>query len=165
MSATADNRPHFDWELYADSPGVPSLERMRRGPVAVIECIEEIPCDPCETGCPHGAITVGTPITNIPRLDAELCTGCGRCIAICPGQAIFMVDLSLPGNAAAVAVPYEFIPLPEKGQKLTALDRSGEPVCAAEVLGVADPTAYDHTPVVTIKIPAELAAVVRHCRP
>ena len=165
MAARDDARAHYDWELYADSPGVPSLERMRRGPVAVIECIEEIPCNPCETGCPHGAVTVGTPITALPRLDGELCTGCGQCIAVCPGQAIFVVDLSLPDGAATVSLPYEFLPLPEKGQRVTALDRSGQPVGEAEVVRVANPKAYDHTPVVTIRVPAELALVVRHCRP
>jgi Fe-S-cluster-containing hydrogenase component 2 len=154
----------YGWDLYANSPGVPSLERMRHGPVAVVECVEEIPCDPCETGCAQGAITIGRPITRIPRLDGELCTGCGHCIAACPGQAIFVVDMSLPDGKATVSVPYEFLPLPEKGQTVTALGRSGEPVGEAEVVRVDDPRAYDHTPVVTLKVPAEAAMVVRHCR-
>ncbi len=165
MSTRDDKHARYDWDLYADSPGVPSEEQMRRGPVAVIECIEEIPCDPCETGCSQGAITIGTPITNIPRLDAELCSGCGRCVAVCPGQAIFVVDMSLPGDAATVAVPYEFLPLPDVGQTVTALDRSGGALGEAEVVHVANPKAYDHTPVVTIKVIAELAFAVRHCRP
>jgi Fe-S-cluster-containing hydrogenase component 2 len=165
MATDRNGRARFGWDMYADSPGVPTPERMRRGPVAVIECIEEIPCDPCESGCPNGAIAVGTPITEVPRLKADLCTGCGRCVAICPGQAVFIVDMSLPDKAATVAVPYEFLPLPETGQTVTALDRSGEPVGQAEVVAVANPAAYDHTPVVTIRVPAELASVVRHFRP
>ncbi|MFQ5811320.1 MAG: 4Fe-4S binding protein [Armatimonadota bacterium] len=164
MTAGGDMQARYDWDLYADSPGVPSAERMRRGPVAVVECIEEIPCDPCETGCAQGAITIGTPITRIPHLDEELCTGCGHCIAVCPGQAIFVVDMSLPDGKATVSVPYEFLPLPEKGQTVTALDRSGTSVGEAEVVRVADPKAYDHTPVVTLRVPVEAAMVVRHCR-
>ena len=31
------------------SPGYPSLKSLQEGPVAIIECIEEIPCDPCES--------------------------------------------------------------------------------------------------------------------
>ena len=40
-------------------PGIPSEERMKLGPVACIECLQQIPCNPCEEACPRGAITVG----------------------------------------------------------------------------------------------------------
>ena len=52
-----------------ESPGYPSQKDLKRGPVAVIECTEEIPCNPCETVCKRGAIVVGEPITNLPHLD------------------------------------------------------------------------------------------------
>lgn len=65
--------------------GIPSQERMKKGPVAVIECVQEIPCNPCENACPFGAIKIGDPITNLPVLDGEKCTGCGTCVAMCPG--------------------------------------------------------------------------------
>ena len=29
----------------------PSIERINKGAVAVIECYKEIPCNPCETAC------------------------------------------------------------------------------------------------------------------
>ena len=32
--------------------GIPSEERMKKGRVAVIECVQEIPCNPCEGTCP-----------------------------------------------------------------------------------------------------------------
>ena len=35
----------------------PSEERMRKGPVAIAECVEHIPCNPCETSCPFHAIS------------------------------------------------------------------------------------------------------------
>ena len=57
--------------------GVPSEARMRRGRVACIECVQEIPCNPCEGICPVGAITVGEQITNLPHLQEQKCTGCG----------------------------------------------------------------------------------------
>ena len=49
-------------------PGMPSEERIKKGSVACIECAQEIPCNPCEEACPYGAITVGKPITNLPKL-------------------------------------------------------------------------------------------------
>ena len=73
-------------------PGWPGEECLERKKVAVLECVEDIPCNPCEVSCPTGAIVVGAPITNLPRIDGEKCTGCGLCVAVCPGLAIFLVE-------------------------------------------------------------------------
>ena len=37
--------------------GWPSEERFAKGPVAIAECVQEIPCNPCEAACPMHAIT------------------------------------------------------------------------------------------------------------
>lgn len=71
-----------------------------------------------------------------------------------------MNEKTEPGYAE-VTFPYEFLPLPEKGQKGTALGRSGEPVCEAEVVGVKRTKAFDHTAIVTIKVPAGMAMKAR----
>jgi len=141
--------------------GCPSPERMEKGPVAVVECTEEIPCNPCEEACPRGAIVVGSPITNVPVLIEDKCTGCGVCVAQCPGLAIFVLDLTHADGQATVSFPYEYLPLPDKGQQVTAVDRAGEPVCEGTVVKVANPGVYDRTPVVTVAVPREHAARVR----
>lgn len=146
-------------------PGIPSESRIRRGPVAVIECFEEIPCDPCEPACPHGAIRVGSPIINLPVLDVDRCNGCGLCIPACPGQAIFVVDVSLPGEMGTVSIPYEFVPLPRKGDTVLALDRDGRVLGEARVIRVVNPPSFDHTPVVTLEVPAGWVMRARHLRP
>lgn len=69
MSVEYDGYAHID-ELLRP-PGYPSEERFEEGPVAVIECLQEIPCNPCETACKAGAIEVGEPITKIPVLHVE----------------------------------------------------------------------------------------------
>lgn len=139
----------------------PSEERMAAGPVAIAECVQEIPCNPCETACRFHAITVGDPIINLPYVDEETCTGCGTCIAQCSGLAVFVVDKSLGGGKGTVSFPYEYVPVPEKGQIVKAVDRQGNAVCDGEVTKIMNPKSFDRTPVVTLKIPVEYVDEVR----
>jgi Fe-S-cluster-containing hydrogenase component 2 len=145
-------------------PGVPSDERMEAGAVAVIECAQEIPCNPCEELCPYGAIEVGQPITNLPVLNEEQCIGCGLCIAGCPGEAIFVVDKTHSTENATVQLPYEFLPLPAKGQIVDGIGRVGQWVCEALVVRVQNPKKNDRTPVVTIEVRRDCAMEVRDIR-
>ncbi len=140
---------------------LPSAKRLTKGPVAVIECIQEIPCNPCEQACPFKAITVGTPITSLPVLDETKCLGCGVCIPQCPGLAIFVIDCSKPGDTGTLQIPYEYYPLPEIGEAVDAVDRAGVSVIKAVVNKVVT---KDQTPVVTLTIPKECANTVRSFR-
>lgn len=144
--------------------GWPSEERFSRGPVAIAECVQEIPCNPCEAACPFHAIKIGTPITNTPRILEEKCTGCGSCIAACSGLAIFVIDKTYSDEEALVSFPFEYLPLPQKGDKADALSRGGEYVCPGLVVKVMNPKKNDHTPVVTIAVPKEKADEVRTIR-
>ena len=149
-----------DQEL-TGGPGIPSEGRRQKGAVAVIECIEHIPCNPCEASCKAEAIKVGDDITNLPSLDEAKCIGCLSCIPICPGQAIFVVDESLSDGKALVSMPYEFLPLPEKGEKVIALDRAGKPIGEAQVTGVRKTERMDQTAMVTIEVPREWSMKAR----
>jgi len=143
------------------SPGYPSKEDLKKGSVVVIECTEEIPCNPCETVCKKGAIVVGEPITNLPRLDPEKCNGCGLCIPICPGLAIFLVDATYSEDEAAISHPHEYLPLPKEGDEVKAVNRKGETICKGKVIEVRNPKRYDHTPVVTIAVAKKYIHEVR----
>lgn len=142
-------------------PGMPSGERMDKGPVAVMECAQEIPCNPCETSCFRHAVSLHGSLTSLPELDAEKCSGCGLCLVACPGQAVFIVDLSFGPGEATVAFPYEFLPLPVAGATVKATDRGGNPVCPARVIKVDTRTRYDKTAIVTVSVPRENAHLVR----
>jgi len=146
------------------SPGYPSEGRLKKGAVAVIECIQEIPCNPCERACRSGAIVVGQPITNLPRLIEEKCRGCGECIASCPGLAIFLVNRNYSQDEATVSLPYEFLPVPEVGSSVDALDRRGKRVCSGRVIKVANPARNNKTAVVTIAVPKRRSDRVRNIR-
>ena len=151
-------------EELEDSPGVPTAERRRKGAVAVIECMEDIPCNPCESSCNVDAIKVGDDITNLPHLDGDKCVACETCVYICPGQAIFMVDESLADNKATVMMPYEYRPMPKEGDVVTALDRAGQPLGDATVTKVRQTKRMDETATVTIEIPREWSMKARAFR-
>ena len=125
----------------------------RKGALAVVECYEEIPCNPCNTCCPHNAIKLEGGINSLPELDESLCTGCGLCIARCPGQAIFVVDDSFSTTEGLVSIPYEFLPMPKAGQKVHITDRHGQENCEGEIYRVLAPASFDCTAVVTMKVP------------
>jgi Fe-S-cluster-containing hydrogenase component 2 len=144
------------------SPGYPSYKRFIKGPVAVIECPEEIPCDPCSEICPFNAIEVGKPITNLPRLIEDRCTGCGLCITACPGLAIFVVNLNYSTEEASISMPYEFLPVPKVGEQVKVLNREGAHICEGRVIKVDE--GKDHTRVVTIAVPKKFFEVARGIR-
>ncbi len=152
----------LDQETLIKTPGydIEALES-KKGALVMIECAEKIPCNPCETVCPHGAIQVGDNITNLPQVIPEKCTGCGMCVAVCPGLAIFLVDTDYAKGRAAVTFAYEYLPVPDKGSKVKATDREGNVVCNATIEKVVSPKSYDQTKVITISIPAENAHIVR----
>ncbi len=132
---------------------------------AVIECFEEIPCNPCMTSCPQQAITLDGAIYHIPRLIEDRCIGCGICVASCSGQAIFVVDDTYSDEYCSISMPYEFYPLPEKGAAVRAADREGRFVCGGTVKKVVTAPAFDKTAVLTIEVPAKYRDIVRSiCR-
>ncbi len=145
-----------------ESEGVPSLMmiaekfpsclRMKRGRVAVAECYKRIPCNPCETACPTGAIAVGEDINAIPVVDHDKCTGCGLCLVKCPGLAIMLVDASARDGTVEFSVPHEFLPLPQTGDEVDVVDRAGEIVCRGVVTQALCPEAFDKTPVVRFRV-------------
>jgi len=134
---------------------LPPPERLARGPAAVAECPEEIPCNVCESSCPSGAISVDG-LRGMPKIDWDRCTGCGVCVGACPGLAIFVVDLSR--DPALVTIPHEFLPRPEKGREVSLLSRDGRKVGRGRVVRVFE---ANKTLVVTVEVPRELAMEVR----
>ncbi len=148
-------------EEIRESPGWPGDENIEKRRVVVIECVEDIPCNPCENVCPVNAITVGEPITNLPSIDGEKCNGCGICIAICPGLAIFMIEKNYNDRNAAVSIPYELLPLPEEGEVVGAYNRHGVHVCDGVVRKVRQLKKFDRTVIVTIEVGKEFFNSIR----
>ncbi|MDY0074818.1 MAG: 4Fe-4S dicluster domain-containing protein [Acholeplasmataceae bacterium] len=122
-------------------------------PKAILECYEDIPCNPCSTSCPFNAIEIGANINHQPKLHTDLCTGCAMCVPSCPGLAIIIAQIR--GHEAVFKIPYEFLPMPEKGEIWHAIDRSGEIIGDAKIERVQINQTNDHTAVVTAVVPIE----------
>ncbi|MCL5290594.1 MAG: 4Fe-4S binding protein [Bacillota bacterium] len=147
----------------ADLAGVlPPADRLAQGPVAIAECYQNIPCDPCYHSCKQGAIREFIDINERPQVDFEKCNGCGTCMSRCPGLAIFVVDATYSDSEALVKIPYEFLPLPEAGETVTAINRAGQAVGEAKVIRVQNTRVQDRTAIVWLAVPKELMMEVRH---
>ena len=143
---------------------LPSEERMNEKPFAVIECFQNIPCDPCVNNCPFNAITEGNDINNLPKIDHSKCTGCGMCISRCPGLAIFLINKNYSQETSTVSIPYEMLPIPEKGETVDVLDRSGNKISSGKIINVLKDKKRDKTNLVTVEVPKELFNKARNFR-
>lgn len=140
----------------------PAANYEKEGIHPVIECTQNIPCNPCQEACKFGCIMVGSNITKIPAIDvSKKCVGCGLCVATCSGQAIFLVHKDFEPGYSSVAFPYEFLPMLKVGDKGKALSRGGSVVCDAEIIDVKVLPAMDKTAVVTMKVPTEFVDSAR----
>jgi len=139
----------------------PKEARRKKGPYAVIECFQDIPCNPCQTSCPKKAIALAEDINQTPQLDFDKCNGCGICAFTCPGQAIFIIDETFSKRDALVSIPYEFAPLPLVGDTIIALNREGKEVCSGTVHNILNPKIADKTPLIVLSVPKEWAMHVR----
>lgn len=153
--------------LTGEMPGavLPPQEewQAKKNGYVVIECPQRIPCNPCGTVCPTGAVLPFTDINDVPLLDYSKCTGCALCVAKCPGLACFVIDLTYGDEEAVIKLPYELLPVPEKGEKVACLNRRGEQVAEGTVSAVMKPLG-DRTKVISIIIPKKLAGEIRAIR-
>ena len=124
-----------EWEekerVLKSKPG-PVVQREKpveeKGVMPIFHCNQEVPCNPCTSVCPEGAIrTERDEITGLPYIvDAGLCKGCMSCIYICPGLAATLVDYRKDGEYPTVTLPYEvWRDKVEPGQKVPVTDVDG----------------------------------------
>ena len=136
---------------------LPSKKQLEKG-VAIIECVQEIPCNPCVDSCPVNAISMKD-INAPPITDYDTCIGCGKCVGVCPGLAIFLIKIK--ENKALITLQYEFLPIPEVETKVNALNREGYIVGKAIVKKVVK---KGKTMIITIEASADLAMDIRNIK-
>jgi Fe-S-cluster-containing hydrogenase component 2/bacterioferritin-associated ferredoxin len=145
-------------------PWAEAWEKAVKGPVAVVDCREEIPCNPCEDACRNGAIVVGEDICAPPRFEPRDCNGCGRCVALCPGMAVFLLDRSTGNGMARVTIPYEMREEMIVGEEALVVDEEGKPLGEGKIIGVKRMGKTDKTALVTLEVPEEWSLKVRGVR-
>lgn len=131
---------------------------------ADIYCIEPIPCNPCETSCPFDAIAIGDDITTLPVVDADLCRGCGICLAICPGLTIRLIDPDITSGETVVAFPYEYEPMPEKDDVVDVVSMQGQRLGLGVISRIQKPLKDDPTRIVYVQMDASMASEARSMR-
>ena len=137
----------------------------------VIRCTQEIPCNPCVDVCIKNSISLkGSTIMELPAFDGD-CTGCGKCIAICPGLAITLIDEGYDPDKknAKVVIPWE---LPENilnvGDIKTTTGYEGEVIGKGKILAIKNAKWQDRRKLVHLEVPfdeAELVAGIRSRKP
>ncbi len=127
----------------------------------VLHCKQEIPCNPCATVCPEGAITLkGDPIKGLPLFDGA-CKGCLKCLTICPGLAITLVDYRKDPENPRVFLPYEISNIQvQKNDTIACVDVDGNPLGRFSVLGAKPTQESDSTWIVRIEVPKAIAKQV-----
>ncbi len=123
----------------------------------IINCLQEIPCNPCSTVCPTNSINmIGDPIMSHPKYDGS-CIGCGKCVTICPGLAITLVDYRKDKEFPIVSLPYEVFNVKiAKGDKVKAVDIDGNFLAELEVTDVVSNKNL-RTQLVRVRAPRSIA--------
>lgn len=159
-----------DWfrtsEILKSRPGEITHETVPDDEVVypVLHCSQEIPCNPCTSVCSQGAIVIDeVDIRKVPdyisKQIGKECIACEKCVTICPGLAITLVDVrKQKDDTALVTIPYEF----EKGSlkvgdHVTVLNTVGVALGSVEVVRTRIAKATDRTVLVKVRAPREIA--------
>jgi sarcosine oxidase subunit alpha len=147
-------------EVLKSRPGItkaPAPKDHTRPVYPVLHCWQEIPCNPCVTVCPKKSIKLcGESIMTTPRFTGD-CIGCYKCLVICPGLAITIVDYRKDPANPSVAIPFEIgRGLVKKGDKVRLTGWEGADLGDAEVLDVKDFKA-ENTLIVIVRASPETA--------
>ena len=166
-----------DWyrtaEILKSKPGRVLLESTPskdEGVFPVLHCNQEIPCDPCSAVCPNKLIAIDkTDIRGLPEFlgkrEGKACSGCEKCVAICPGLAITMVDYRKDRDFPTVAIPLEFLQETVKaGETIVVEDTEGQALGRVEVAAVKAIKANDRTVIVKVRAPREYAKKIAGIR-
>lgn len=123
----------------------------------LINCNQEIPCNPCESHCHLNAIKIGSEINQQPSVDFNICKGCSLCVPACPGRAIRVLQYNYEDSLSALTLPFEFLPYPKVGEELPVYSVDATKLCTGKVIRVQEAKKKTECGMVTISLPKEHA--------
>ncbi|MFC2108034.1 FAD-dependent oxidoreductase [Candidatus Bipolaricaulota bacterium] len=150
-------------QMFHDSETLNRKDGSEGAVFPVIHCTQEIPCNPCASVCPQGLIHIDEDdIRQVPEYMAahigKACIGCMKCVTICPGLAITLLDGRTDAAHPIVTIPFEFgLHKAQAGDTVIAMDVSGEILGEVPVLEVRAIPSNDRTVLVKVQASAAIA--------
>ncbi len=156
----------FDHGKLKPAPKPPEVDlSFTGGKRVIIECHQNIPCNPCMDACRAGAVIVGPDIVDLPVYNSAVCNDCKQCLVKCPGLAMFYMDMDYSAEAAEITIAYELLPVPGKGETWWAVGRNGEFLCETEITKVVSAKSFDKKHLVSFTVAKKFASKARHIVP
>ena len=139
------------------------LPEASEGVFPVFHCVQEIPCNPCTSVCPLNQIKISDEsLLGLPTFEGE-CTGCMKCLTVCPALAITMVDCRRDLHFPIVSIPYEIGNHPvEAGQVIKVVDLEGELLEELTVINIRNTNTK--TQIIQVKAPSHIAKKIAGLR-
>ena len=147
-------------EILRSRPGsikktIPNIPK-DRDVYTIMHCLQEIPCNPCTETCVLQSIKIkDTSIMGTPEFDGE-CLGCGRCVSLCPGLAITLVDkrYDTSKKTARIMVPWE---MPKDSIKINQIvsttDIDGNIIGEGKIIAIKTSEWQNKRQLVSVEIP------------
>jgi len=140
-------------------PDDPSPET---GITPVIHCHQQIPCNPCVSVCKQGVIHIpGDSFLEKPQVVNNECIGCNKCLFVCPGLAISLVDYREDQENPTVSLAYEVYNYEyKKGDAVPLTDYEGNRLQEAIVIDTAIGKKSRKTQIIKVRVPKDIAKQV-----
>jgi NADPH-dependent 2,4-dienoyl-CoA reductase/sulfur reductase-like enzyme/ferredoxin len=129
----------------------------------VIRCLQEIPCNPCVEACNLESIEIkDKTLMGLPKFKGD-CVGCCKCVVICPGLAITIVDkrYDKTKKTAKVIISWE---MPEGtikiGKKVITSGFNGESIGQGKVIDIRKHRWQNKRSLVHLEVPYNEADLV-----
>lgn len=133
------------------------------GVFPVFHCTQEIPCNPCSNVCPKDLIFIDeADIRHLPNFDEERaneCIACGRCVAVCPGLAVSLVDFRKRNQTALVSLPVEQnYPIIKVGNEIEVTSSDGSVLGNFKIEKIRAVAGYkDGTRLMSVEVPIAIS--------